>query len=96
VPRGALGRCGNINPLQAKEVVSLRPGQRIALDGWVGSPSLATPGKHKVQFRYANIPDLKWGGLALGKHDEVAMQQIRASTPVTADSNTIEIEVKQK
>jgi hypothetical protein len=89
------GRCGNINPLQAEEVFSLRPGESRQLSGWVGEPYLSGPGRYRVSVRYTNRPDHKWRGIPLDDHDATAMSEVRRSTPVTAVSNTIEIVVEE-
>jgi hypothetical protein len=88
------GRCGNINPLQSNEVVTLLPGKSVVLGAWVAAPALATPGKHKLTLTYENKPGLAWKGLALGKHDPAAMAKVKASTPLKVVSNTVEVEVQ--
>jgi hypothetical protein len=85
--------CGNINALTAAEVFTLGPGQRAALDRWLGGPTLPRPGKYKVRLRYENKPGQKWAGVPLGPHDVTAMIRVRCSTPAVADSNAVEIEV---
>jgi hypothetical protein len=92
-PRGVL-RCGNVNPLRPNEVFTLKPGQRMALDEWVGAPQLPGPGTYTVRLRYENRPDLKWRGKPLGEHDAATMARVRASTPAAAESNPVRIEVR--
>jgi hypothetical protein len=92
---GVVGRCGNINSLKPAEVVQLEPGKRIELDGWLGRPSLAEVGKHRVSVELDHQPNLEWRGLPLGQHDAAAMARIRASRPFKATSNVVEIEVRR-
>ncbi len=89
-----VARCGNINRLKATEVFDLAPGKEIELEDWLGPPTLPV-GTHRLAIRYFNIPDLKWQGLPLGRHDEKAMARIRNSPRVTLQSNTIEIVVQK-
>jgi hypothetical protein len=90
-----LARCGNINALKADEVFALKPGQRAPLGDWVGFPTLPGPGKYKVRFRYENKPGQKWMGEPLGRHDAAAMARVRGSTPAAAESNVVEVELKE-
>ena len=85
-------RCGNVNPLTPSEVFELKVGARAELGDWVGLPPLPKPGKYRVVFYYANVPNTKWSGLPLGKHDEAAMTRVRGSTPVALMSNEAEVE----
>lgn len=90
--RGA--RCGNINPLTAKEVFTLAPGKAKLLSEWAGPWFYnLEPGKYRAVFYYQNVPDLKWSGLPLGDHDAKAMRRIQASTPVKLVSNEVVFEV---
>jgi hypothetical protein len=91
--RGKDGRCGNINRLKAEEVFILKPGERIKLRGGIGQPSIHWAGTYKVSLRYSNIPDLKWQGVPLGKHDRAAMAQVQSSTRLIVESNVVEIKV---
>ncbi len=88
------GRCGNINALKASEVLDLEPGKEAMLNPWVGGHYWPR-GKHQVALRYFNLPDLKWRGLPLGKHDDKAMARIRNSPRLTLTSNTVEIVVEE-
>lgn len=85
-------RCGNVNPLTPSEVFELKAGAHAELGDWVGLPPLLKPGKYRVVFYYANVPNSKWSGLPLGKHDEAAMTRVRSSTPVALMSNEVEVE----
>lgn len=87
-------RCGNINALDADEVFTLDPGAFMPLGEWLGFPNHAlAPGRYRVVFYYANVPDLEWQGLPLGKHDAKAMETISGSTPLTLRSNEAVIEI---
>jgi hypothetical protein len=88
------GRCGNINALKAEEVITLGPGQRVPL-GWLGRPTLAGAGAHKVSVELEHIPDLQWSGIPLGKHDPGAMQKIRLREGFRAVSNVVEVQVRE-
>jgi hypothetical protein len=93
--RTSIGRCGNINALKASEVVTLKPGERVLVSGWLGLPSLGKAGTHKVVLEMENVPGLEWGGLPLGKHDPAAMEKVRQSRPFKAVSNTVEVKVEE-
>ena len=93
--RTGVGRCGNINALKASEVVTLKPGERVPVSGWLGSPSLSKAGTHKVVLEIENVPGLEWGGLPLGKHDPAAMEKVRRSTAFKAVSNAVEVKVEE-
>ena len=88
------GRCGNVNPLRANEVFTLKPGEHKQLSTWIGAPWLKSPGKYQVSLRYTNDPKLKWRGLPLGKHDPDAMKKVRTSTAVTLQSNVVQVQIK--
>ena len=94
VKQRGMARCGNVNSLRPNEVFTLKPGQRVSLGEWVGAPHLPAPGFYTIRFRYENKPGLKWSGVPLGRHDEGAMARVRASTPASAESNHLRIEVK--
>jgi hypothetical protein len=91
------GFCGNINALKAKEVVELKAGERLELDEWIGAPDLssAKAGVYRLYVEYDHRPDLKWGGIPLGTHDPKTMERIRASKPIKAKSNVVEIRVEE-
>lgn len=86
------GRCGNINRLREKEVVTLAPGKSVDLD-WLDPPAPGLVGKHKMSLTYENKPDLRWMGTPLGVHDPKAMEKVRSSTALKVTSNVVEIEV---
>lgn len=89
------GRCGNINALKASEVVTLKAGERVAVSGWLGWPTLNKAGTHKVVLEIENVPGLEWGGLPLGKHDPATMERVRQSTAFKAVSNVVEVKVEE-
>lgn len=91
---GKAARCGNINALRAAEVIVLDPGKKVELP-WLSGPSLAQPGKHKVQLELEHVPSLKWGGLPLGQHDPAAMEKIRNSRPFKVTSQVVEVEIRE-
>lgn len=88
-------RCGNINVLKADEVVTLKPGQRVAVSEWLHAPTLAAAGTHKVVLEIENVPGHEWRGEPLGKHDPAAMEKVRRSTAFKAVSNVVEINVEE-
>ncbi|HEX3315018.1 MAG TPA: hypothetical protein VHR72_09015 [Gemmataceae bacterium] len=87
-------RCGNINALKPGEVIQLAPGKRVSISEWIGGPPLSGPGKYAVSLELENVPDLKWNGKPLGKHDPATMEKVRSSLPFKAVSNVVEIEMR--
>jgi len=95
-PHHAKGRCGNINPLKRDEVFTLDPGEKITLNSWIGPLFKFQPGTYEVSFHYSNVPNLKWSGIPLGKHDVATMERVRKSTPFKGKSNSVKIVVNDK
>jgi len=100
-----IGRCGNTNPLRAKDFVQLRAGEslnpfmRIDDHGFFSSSGLdfthfMVPGKYKVRFRYSanSSKILEWVGIAgpPAKDSEVARLFPKAAKFETV-SNSIEL-----
>ena len=92
----SVARCGNINPLTAKEIIRLKPGESATLSPWLGYHNIASPGEYRLRFYYANRPGMKWQGLPLGKHDPDAMKAVDGSTKCELVSNEIVVTVKPK
>ena len=92
-PRRRVARCGNINRLKPDEVFVLKPGAAREIDEWVHLPHTIAPGKYRVVFYYSNVPDMKWSGIPLGKHDEQAMRRVEGSAPVSLTSNEVQVEI---
>jgi hypothetical protein len=88
-------RCGNINRLKPDEVVTLKPGERLKMSEWLGTPSLPRSGTYKLSLRYVHDPKLEWKGIPLGMHDKGAMEKIKASRHIEVESNVVEITVKE-
>lgn len=88
-----IGRCGNMNALHAGEVFTLKPGESKVITDWLSTipPGVGT---YQLKVSYTNKPDAPFAGLT-GKHDEAEMQKLRASTPVSVESNTIDITVAE-
>jgi hypothetical protein len=94
-PFHSLGRdCGNINPLEPSEVVTLAAGQRLPLP-WIDQPRCMTVGTHALTLQFENSPALVWDGLPLGTHDTVTMTKVRHTAPFKIVSNEVRIEVRQ-
>ena len=87
------GRCGNINRLDPREVFTLNPGESRELSQWVNLPYGMPPGKYRAVFHYSNVPDMKWQGVSLGKHDKAAMRLVKRSTPISLVSNEVIVEI---
>jgi hypothetical protein len=94
LPPSRGGSCGNINPLKPEEVFVLEPGDFRELE-WIGFPYWLSLGKYRMAFYYSNVPNLKWGGLPLGAHDEDAMRRIKGSTPISLVSNEVYVEITE-
>lgn len=86
-------RCGNINALRPKEVVTIEPGESVVLCEWFVRPSFAKAGRYSVVFYYTNRPDLPWKGVPLGEHDAEAMKRVRGSTPCRLVSRELVVDV---
>lgn len=89
--RGA--RDGNINPLTAKDLIALKPGQAEALGSWTGGLTFPAPGSYKVVLHYRNDPALVWKGIPLGSHDAAAMERVKRSAPCSLVSNELTFQV---
>ena len=93
-PKRRIGRrCGNINPLNPTEIFVLESGNGQNLKQWIRFPHIIPPGKYRAVFYYSNVPQLKWHGVPLGKHDSSAMQQVKRSTPISLVSNEVIVEI---
>lgn len=88
-------RCGNINALKSDEVFTLKPGETKVFNHWINFPYDLSPGKYRVVFYYSNIPQLKWSGIPLGKHDADAMIRVTQSTGIALVSNEVQLEVTE-
>lgn len=85
-------RCGNINSLKAGEVFTLNPGESKVMKDWIQS-AIPGPGNYKVKVTYINDPQAKFRGIELGNHNAAEMEKVRASTPLSVESNTLDITV---
>lgn len=85
--------CGNVNPLRAGEVFTLQPGASRTITEWLG-PRWPVAGVYQLKLRYTNKPDARFGDPS-DPHDAAEMQKLRASTPVTVESNTIDITIAE-
>jgi len=83
-----VARCGNINALEADEVIVLKSGERRTFHGWVSGPYVdkLPPGVHRLSVEYDHRPDMKWRGIPLGEHDPETMKRIREIKPLKAVS----------
>jgi hypothetical protein len=90
--RGA--RCGNVNPLHESEIFDLPPGAKHVMTPWFGSPDVPA-GKYVVRATYENDPKAKMHGLALGMHDEKALELVRQSTACRVESNALTVDIVQ-
>jgi hypothetical protein len=61
-----VGRCGNVNALQASEVFTLQPGETKELRDWLGEPYVE-PGRYVVRLTYENDPTRGLKGIPLGE-----------------------------
>ena len=94
--RTSILMCGNINPLRAREVFRLAPGEQRTFRIAVPEDYGYQKGSHRYQFQlsYENRPHLEWSGSPLGPHDAEALRILRQSTACKLLSNTLELEVK--
>lgn len=93
VPPRGIGRCGNMNALRAGEVFTLKPGESKVIADWLTAipPGVGT---YQLKVSYTNKPNAPFLGLT-GKHDEAEMQKLRASTPVSVETNFLDITVAE-
>lgn len=91
--RRPTGRCGNIGPLTAEQVFTLKPGESQSLGTWLDFPTQLEAGKYRVLFYYENRPDIEWRGIPLGDHDADAMDVVTESDAVSLLSEEVIVEV---
>ena len=89
----AVPRCGNVNPITESEVVTLQPGEKMTLNGWIGQVHGREPGLYRVVFYYQNDPTIIRKGLPLGKDSERALKAIQESTPCLLKSQEVLLEI---
>jgi len=89
-------RCGNMNELTSKEIVTVEPGKVLTLDSWLDFPPIyqLEAGKYFIQFYYKNIPELPWR--KSDQQNENLIKKVRESTPCFLISNVCEIEITDK
>jgi len=87
VPLRRDGRCGNVSPFGADEILMLRPSAIAKLNKRIGQPRFADIGKYRVVFFYSNVPDLK--------HMMWAPCRVKESTPISLVSNEVIVEVTE-
>jgi len=46
-------------------------------------------------IKNSNVPNLKWSGIPLGKHDAGAMHRLKRSSPIALVSNEVQLEVTE-
>ena len=86
------GWCGNINNCRPEEIVTLEPGQAVALQ-WLEWPNLSSIGMHDVSIEIEHIPDLKWSGVPIPRHDPAVLHDIAQVPAFKATSNVVQIRV---
>lgn len=88
-------RCGNVDGLKRKQIITLLPKQEVKLDKiWDGQLlTLADKaGKYGVKLFYENKPDIIWKGA--GYNDPDALEIVRTKTAaVQLESNELIFEV---
>jgi hypothetical protein len=88
----SVGRCGNRNPLDPKELFVLRPGETKTVSAaWAGLP--VDEGKQRLVFYYRNDPAVKWRGLS--GDDPAVLARVKDTFPCLLKSNEITITVKK-
>ena len=90
VPRGPFIRCGNMNSLQPGEVVTLAPGDSVALGDWIRPDMSGSERRVWARMVYSNEPEIEWGeSPGLDQHDPIEMAKVRASDRCRVESNEI-------
>lgn len=94
--KATLPRCGNMNSLTDKELVSLQPGGSVVLDqSWLSQrPEFSTPGKYKVVFYYWHVNSDPAKGLKSPHSDPSVRGRVMASEAYRLRSNEVVITVK--
>lgn len=91
VARRQLARCGVYDPDWEKEVVELKPGARLTLAPWIGSPTwsldLSQPGRYRLVVHYA------YRGGTPTRSGRAPTGPIAAQAPYEIASAPVEIEV---
>lgn len=86
--------CGHIPSLTPRELVTLAPGEEIALEGQVGLPYLGRPGRFRAVLYLENRPRAGWETWRmLAPPDPTAWAGLQESTPFLVASNPIEVTV---
>jgi hypothetical protein len=106
-----IGRCGNTNPLRAKDFVTIKPGasfdpyQKIDEYGFFGAHQLSPhnftkPGKYRIRFHYSTeAPQPKLFGARPASDRPLPaeiMKLLERVPKVTLTSNEVVVEVKKK
>jgi hypothetical protein len=83
------GRCGNMNPLSASEIIFLRPHERRQLD-WLHAPRPSLPGRYSLRATYHNDPtSTVLGDNPPGPATQALIARVRKTVPCTLVSNTV-------
>ena len=78
------GRCGNMNPLTAEELLIVEPGTSFSFS--VAGPTAATTEQFHAVLEYRNDPDHEWKGGELGPHHAGAFAALARSTRCSVTS----------
>lgn len=84
------GRCGNMNPLTAEELLIVEPGESFAFS--VSAPQAVDADRFHATLEYRNDPDHAWKGGELGPHDAGALAAVARSTRCSITSNRVLID----
>lgn len=87
--------CGNMNRLEAADLVVLAPGERRELD-WVYAPTPSKPGTYTLRVTYENDPKSDaLGDRVKGPEMDRLLARVRKTVPCTLVSNTVSFTWKQ-
>jgi hypothetical protein len=92
IPRQGIGFCGNIDPLRARDIVSLQPGEVFRT--WAPWSLHNLPsGKYRIRLHYTAKQNTATNGIPLGQDDKEAKELIKAVWEGDLHSNWIDVEV---
>lgn len=81
--------CGNMNALNAREIVFLAPGTRTKLD-WLYPPTPSKPGQYTLRATYRNDPTSdRLGDTMPGPKADKLIARVRKTLPCTLVSNPV-------
>jgi len=86
--------CGNMDPLNTKEIVFLEPGGSRALE-WLRAPTPSKPGSYTLRATYVNDPrSSRLGHDRPGRTRDALVARVRKTVPCSLTSNVVTFDWK--